>query len=1527
MSTPAWMREADSSTDDRDTWSIQASWPNAPTRLSTPGFVASHKQLQWYLEDFAAKEPLAGDRAAEARYTLEQYCNSIRSQSAPQVGPGATTKTPTLVDIIAKGSESRLHALPWEALENDSRFVVRRRVETVGSIGITRAVSELSIGNIATFNILLVAARADQDDTAPYGQVAQPLVRILDCLPPGSPSVKLQIARPGTFVALQNHLEDARKRGKPFHLVHFDLHGKVQKKRARLCFTDRVVEGREVAKLLAEHGVTFAVLNACNSAAAHHARPETNLARVLVEEGVPHVLAMSYQLQISTVGTMVTAFYEALLRDQMSFARSAAAARRAMRDEPVRTGRFGLTVEVLDWIVPVVYTSREQDPVVVTTSVVAKATPRRGRFSLRWGSSSGSVPIPVAGALQGRDGDVLELETRLVQNREAGIHHPLLMTGERGCGKTALLRHLTQWWVKTGWMSRVIYVDLESTPAETPEKLREALTRALAGDKSSQDGLMTPAGSTLIIVDHFEVNPPFKLNIAGVSQFAATTELWRRCIEGLSDLPARIIVASYHFPWYIDLAESSTWPWKAYYMLPPPTAEAGFVAGVAGTEKSFRGMLSSRRDCDVFDDISKWAAVHVPLHEAVVALCRTKGVREVSTLLRTNTDLLAVNGFESARIKQSKAYQAARETWKQCNELERAILVGFAPFQGSLPRCIQTYAVIFVLGRLKFRNMVRDHVLRHAPAPSVKQYWAMVNPSTASLVVATLKVLIFKLKKLGLIEAKIALGPAPTPVAENADQLYDTEGTKLYAIHPVFSIFLRHHAAKEGYGRLASSDDEKTLLLTRTFVEYHELRCYEWMEKAMTPGAAQWDTYSEFLLGKSSFTAALEIQLHQSNSMPVDPDSPPAPVFLAWCLMTASGFQSQFTLTRFSPDDLREYCEAAWPGACARVREVARLVLRGSSTPLFLTLSLSVVLQLAVYMSEQYLLQGEMVKLQQCMDTVDGLLASLPVSQDLLCALSPQGFLTELLDLVSALRSIASGEDVCPELGFFELIAKRRPDCAGPGWDAVHKVVSLYRPIAELLQANEQLGLWDGTSPTAAIDGIKDRLDQIAVEDLEPVWDDFLDELDDDTLQDLQLVGFEQAEQVLLTRIRRGLITDMDALDAVRDTQELSAIPSNYISARIRGVQRGQSLAATTAQYQRAHNEWKSQPNMRKARMKLFEDIILRLPDDTTRDFLELSQFRAFTAAGDYESMREYLNLVADGARFATSGGSIDAAQAVRKTRLHNCKAVCGLMLHDYDLAREQLEAAYMTAEDHLPETKRVFFTTLRLYMVLYQRLGADAGASGAIPSIQRIRPYWKILAKAFEMGYEPGDKLYARNGALLAILLQSSTPTPTSSGGGPLVTPGELSTMLSYILPTDHSPIRFLSRLEFLLRRVVESSAADAQQARQVMQEAEVHLLEHGARGWGCGCQFDQERDLYAQRSDEGGMAAVLGRLGTVLPRFDGLDLQIEMPWTSGIESLLRVWMKHVVQKIQGSQRLPTADFAEEDVQAYLAEWHAEMT
>lgn len=115
-------------------------------------------------------------------------------------------------------------------------------------------------------------------------------------------------------------LEERLRTGGPFHVLHFVGHGGWSEMRGGgvLVFEDGEgrgvpVAGQSLAYLLRDHpSLRLAVLNACNGARASSEDTFTGTAQVLVQHGVPAVVAMQSEVTDATACRFAERFYRAL---------------------------------------------------------------------------------------------------------------------------------------------------------------------------------------------------------------------------------------------------------------------------------------------------------------------------------------------------------------------------------------------------------------------------------------------------------------------------------------------------------------------------------------------------------------------------------------------------------------------------------------------------------------------------------------------------------------------------------------------------------------------------------------------------------------------------------------------------------------------------------------------------------------------------------------------------------------------------------------------------------------------------------------------------------------------------------------------------------------------------------------------------------------------------------------------------------------------------------------------------------------
>ena len=115
-------------------------------------------------------------------------------------------------------------------------------------------------------------------------------------------------------------LEERLRTGKPVHVLHFVGHGGFSELRGEgvLVFEDEAgngvpVGGSSLAYLFQDHpSLCLAVLNACNSARTSNENTFASTAQVLVQRGVPAVIAMQSEVMDETACSFAEKFYRAL---------------------------------------------------------------------------------------------------------------------------------------------------------------------------------------------------------------------------------------------------------------------------------------------------------------------------------------------------------------------------------------------------------------------------------------------------------------------------------------------------------------------------------------------------------------------------------------------------------------------------------------------------------------------------------------------------------------------------------------------------------------------------------------------------------------------------------------------------------------------------------------------------------------------------------------------------------------------------------------------------------------------------------------------------------------------------------------------------------------------------------------------------------------------------------------------------------------------------------------------------------------
>lgn len=492
-------------------------------KLKDPLTSAEKEECCWYLENFVSEAPYSTARAQKAAKTLKSYAEALQQDlnllsHIPDTDCSLSNQRRTLVIEIKedpldeKTSLNSIHQLHWELLEESNlwsqniiKVKVRRAItgpppKTSTDITPTLSAREQD----KCFNVLMVIARdtsrGRQKPEIDPNCASAILTAVQRSVNAARRSVKinLEIVRPGTLDSLEQHLARAENRHHPgyFHLVHFDLHGAVSKKRnsAVLKFSKQNSDGKVldktagvdahlVAKILQKYAVGMVVLNACESARAN-CGDDSNVAKIFAKHGIKNIIAMSFEVSESALKVFLPSFYQGLLLDGMDFPTAASNARDMLRQQSDREGRFNLKRPLLDWFIPVSYCygPLEEPLFEIQTHYTA---PIKSPTS----QTATDDSTPIQANLVGRDFDILRLEKRLLgQSFEYGktsAMKVLYLYGVPGVGKSAFLKNLGSVWRSTSFVDVVIYIDFTVISIPSREAFITQLLAQLPHDKAT----------------------------------------------------------------------------------------------------------------------------------------------------------------------------------------------------------------------------------------------------------------------------------------------------------------------------------------------------------------------------------------------------------------------------------------------------------------------------------------------------------------------------------------------------------------------------------------------------------------------------------------------------------------------------------------------------------------------------------------------------------------------------------------------------------------------------------------------------------------------------------------------------------------------------------------------------------------------------------------------------------------------------------------------------------------------------------
>src|SRR6266566_1901526 len=499
--------------------------PEYPITINDPFKEQGEQELEWYFEEHLEFPFTKKVRAQNAAASIKTYGEELFKQVF-----GDPVIYAEYRDLLKAGlhnlhveiaGEPKFHALHWESIKDPKLAQPLALQAAMVRKNLKSQALPASVHSSPVINLLIVTGRPSGIRDVGYRTISRPLV---EALRNANLRVQVEILRPGTYKALENHLRDVTaKHGEGYyHVIHFDVHGAVltyqqfqhiQKEpagnplrykryardeiqpydgvKAFLSFeTDNeeqdkkadLVEASELASLLVKHQVPITILNACQSGKQLGER-ETSLGSHLIQAGLQLVLAMGYSVTVSAAELLMSTLYRHLFAGH-DLAVAIRHARTELYNNKERRAYFDQKIDLEDWLLPVVY---QNQPVTLQPRDFTPEE-RTDWFEHKAEEKRYTPPDPQYGFV-GRDIDILQIEKRLLTKRNI-----LLVRGMGGACKTTLLLHLAAWWHTTGFVQRVFYFGYDEK-AWTLQQIMTSIAQNLYGPKYYTDFQPLPLAS------------------------------------------------------------------------------------------------------------------------------------------------------------------------------------------------------------------------------------------------------------------------------------------------------------------------------------------------------------------------------------------------------------------------------------------------------------------------------------------------------------------------------------------------------------------------------------------------------------------------------------------------------------------------------------------------------------------------------------------------------------------------------------------------------------------------------------------------------------------------------------------------------------------------------------------------------------------------------------------------------------------------------------------------------------------------
>ncbi len=456
-----------------------------PVPLTLPLDEDARDDLSWYLDDYADFVGV-GDRVRAAK--LEQQIDDWGRDlyEALFENPEGARVHMRLMDAARAGrpasltvgtNEPEVHVQPWEMMRDRRGPLVFQDVtirrQQLGADAARRFKLRLPL------RVLLITSRPHD---AKFIDPRISVVPVLDALENLGGQVDVDYCEPPTFARLERMISEARKKDRPFHIVHFDGHGTYSPdtgtgalafERDETGQETHPVAGRVLGDLLSRLDVPLVLLEACRSSSLSNQPILGSVAPALLRSGVGSVLAFSHSIHVEASRLLVERFYQELV-DGLTIGKALEEARTGLRAQPSRPlapGPNPETVDLQDWFVPQLYQVGDDLALVSPDGNRPARAPKPRR---RRSASLPGFPPPPMYHFHGRHRELLELE------RAFRVEPAVVLTGMGGMGKTALAREAADWWLRKKRFEAAVFHSFEQKAGA--DRVVQVLGTALEGD-------------------------------------------------------------------------------------------------------------------------------------------------------------------------------------------------------------------------------------------------------------------------------------------------------------------------------------------------------------------------------------------------------------------------------------------------------------------------------------------------------------------------------------------------------------------------------------------------------------------------------------------------------------------------------------------------------------------------------------------------------------------------------------------------------------------------------------------------------------------------------------------------------------------------------------------------------------------------------------------------------------------------------------------------------------------------------------